>query len=60
MKPFWYIFDLLQCLAWGIAGLVVRSPLALILFIPLIALLIPVMIYIAEKQRKGEKVDYSW
>jgi hypothetical protein len=60
MRLFWYLVDVFAAITFMIAGLVVESKLWLILFIPCIAFLIPVMIYLSEKQRRGEKVDYSY
>jgi hypothetical protein len=60
MRLFWYIIDALQAVTFSIGEAIAKSKLWLPVFIFLIALLIPVMIYLAEKQRKRQPVDYSW
>lgn len=60
VRFFWVILDTLAVIAFTIGGMLERSKLLYIVFIPLIALLIPVFIYLAEKQRKKEPVDFSW
>jgi hypothetical protein len=60
MRIFWYFVDVLNAIGTALIEGVSQSPLKIILFIPFIAFLIPLMIYISEKQRKGEKVDYTW
>jgi len=60
MRLFWYFIDILNAIGTSLMEGISQSPLKIILFIPLIAFLIPVMIYISEKQRRGEKVDYTW
>lgn len=56
----WVILDTLAVIAFTIGGMLERSKVLYIVFIPLIALLIPVFIYLAEKQRRKEPVDFSW
>lgn len=60
MRLLWYIVDTIAMVAFKVGEALERSKLLYIVFIPLIALLIPVFIYLAEKQRKKEPVDFSW
>lgn len=58
MRSLLYIVDVLQVIAFSLADMVVKSRLWLIFFIPLIALLIPFLIWYSEREAKGRKVDY--
>jgi hypothetical protein len=59
-KVFWYFVDCCNAIGTALMGIVATNPVFLILFAPFFALMIPIMIYICEKQRRNEPIDYSW
>lgn len=58
MRSILYVVDVAQMILFTLADLVIKSKLWLILFAPLLALLIPFMIWYSEREAKGRKVDY--
>lgn len=58
MKAIYYLVDVANVILSSLADTIGKSLVSFVLFVPLLALCIPFMIWYSERERKGNKLDY--
>lgn len=56
---YWFI-DALAAVTFAVSENAMKSVFSFLLFLPLIAIMIPIFIWLEQKKKRGDKIDYTW